>query len=227
MDNGNLKRITVFAGHYGSGKTNIAINYAINAAASGIKTAIADLDIVNPYFRTKDAAKLLSESGVRLIASPYADTNVDTPALPAEAYSVIHDDSVHAIIDVGGDDRGALALGRYSPDIIKQGDYDMFFVINKYRYLTKHPNEAIEIMNEIQASTELRFTGIINNSNLGDETSAADVSDSIGYAKEVARLSGLELKMTTLRHDLEPELKDKIENLMPIRIYVRQAWQKS
>lgn len=103
----------------------------------------------------------------------------------------------------------------------------MFFVINKYRYLTKHPNEAIEIMNEIQASTELRFTGIINNSNLGDETSAADVSDSVSYAKEVARLSGLDLKMTTLRHDLEPELKDKIENLMPIRIYVRQAWQKS
>lgn len=227
MDNGNLKRITVFAGHYGSGKTNIAINYALYAASCGFKTAIADLDIVNPYFRTKDAAKVLSENGIRLIASPYADTNVDTPALPAEAYSVIHDGSVHAIIDVGGDDRGALALGRYSPDIVKQGGYDMLFVINKYRYLTKHPKEAIEIMNEIQASTELRFTGIVNNSNLGGETTAADVLDSVEYAKEVSRLSGLEIKMTALRHDLEPELKDKIVNLMPIRIYVKQAWQKS
>lgn len=227
MDNGGLKRITIFAGHYGSGKTNAAINYAAYEAALGLKTAIADLDIVNPYFRTKDAAKALEELGVRLIASEYAGTNVDTPALPPEAYAVIHDKSVHAIIDVGGDDRGILALGRYAPEIIKSGDYEMFFVINKYRYLTKSSEEAVEVMQEISQSTELKFTGIVNNSNLGEETSAEDILKSVQYAEEVSAMSGLELKITTVRHDIVPELSDKINNLMPIKLYVKQAWQKA
>ena len=105
------KRITIFAGHYGSGKTNIAVNFALGLREEHDKVSIADLDIVNPYFRTKDSEKILAEKGIRLISSEYANSNVDVPALPAEAYSIIDDLSVRAVIDVGGDDRGALALG--------------------------------------------------------------------------------------------------------------------
>ncbi len=226
MDSRNLSRITVFAGHYGSGKTNIAVNYALFASKHHSNVVIADLDIVNPYFRTKDADRVLAESGVRLISSPYANTNVDTPALPPEAYAVIHDKTTTAVIDVGGDDRGALALGRYTPSIIEENNYEMLFVINKYRYLTADARSTIEVMGEIEKAASMKFTGIVNNSNLGDETTAETVLASVCYANEVAKLSGLHIKMTTVKASLARELDGKIENLFPIDLYVRQSWQK-
>ena len=100
------KRITLFAGHYGSGKTNIAVNYALLLAREGRRTAIADLDIVNPYFRTKDSARELEAAGVALISPQFASTNVDLPALPAEAYRLVEDRGLYAVMDIGGDDRG-------------------------------------------------------------------------------------------------------------------------
>ena len=224
MDSGNIKRVTVFAGHYGSGKTNVAVNYALLAAKSFDKVAIADLDIVNPYFRTKDSEEVLNKNGVQLISSPFANTNVDTPALPAQAYSIIHDKGIYAVIDVGGDDRGALALGRYAPYIVEENNYEMLFVINKYRYLTSSARDTIEIMREIEAAASIRFTAIVNNSNLGDETKAADVLASLEYANEVANISGLPIKMTTVKEGLETEIGDKINNLLPIKLYVKQSW---
>ena len=226
MDSRNLSRITVFAGHYGSGKTNIAVNYALMASNHRDNVVIADLDIVNPYFRTKDADTILKENKVRLISSPYANTNVDTPALPPEAYAVIHDPSTPAVIDVGGDDRGALALGRYTPSIIEENNYEMLFVINKYRYLTADAESTIEVMREIETAASMKFTGIVNNSNLGEETTAETVLASVDYANKVSELSGLGIKMTTVKANLVSELKDKIENLFPIELYVRQSWQK-
>lgn len=224
MDSRNLKRITIFAGHYGSGKTNIAVNYAIKLRETKEKVVIADLDIVNPYFRTKDSQDILKEKGVRLVSSPYANTNVDTPALPAEAYTIIHDKSVYGIVDVGGDDRGALALGRYSDGILEQNDYEMLFVINRYRYLTNDPMSTVEVMREIEDAASMKFTGIVNNSNLGDETSSQTVLNSVEYAKAVAEATGLEIKMTTVKADLYQELEGKVENLMPMHLYVRQSW---
>lgn len=224
MDSRNLKRITIFAGHYGSGKTNIAVNYALEISKSKDRVAIADLDIVNPYFRTKDSEKVLAENNIRLISSPYANTNVDTPALPAEAYSVIHDNNVYSVIDVGGDDRGALALGRYMPEILKQDDYEMMFVVNKYRYLTSNPSDTIEIMKEIENAAGARFTSIVNNSNIGEETTEDSILASAEYVKEISRLSGLDIKMTAVKSDLYLKLTDKIDNLFPINLYVRQSW---
>ena len=224
MDSRNLKRITIFAGHYGSGKTNIAVNYALEISKIKNRVAIADLDIVNPYFRTKDSEKVLAENNIRLISSPYANTNVDTPALPAEAYSVIHDKDVYSVIDVGGDDRGALALGRYMPEILKQDDYEMVFVVNKYRYLTSNPSDTIEIMKEIENAAGAKFTSIVNNSNIGEETTEESILASVEYVKEISRLSGLDIKMTAVKSDLYLNLTDKIDNLFPINLYVRQSW---
>ncbi len=214
-----MKRITIFAGHYGSGKTNIAINYAFKLKEHSKNVAIADLDIVNPYFRTKDAEGILEDNGIKLISSPYANSNVDTPALPAETYSIIHDKSISAVIDVGGDDRGALALGRYAEAIVSEGDYEMLFVVNKYRYLTKTADETIEVMREIEEAGKVKFTGIVNNSNLGEETTKEDVLESMDYANEISIKTGLPVRFTTINEEIS---KDGVENTMPIKIYVTQ-----
>ncbi len=224
MDSSNIKRVTVFAGHYGSGKTNIAVNYALETAKLGRKTAIADIDIVNPYFRTKDSEQVLEDAGIRLISSEYANTNVDTPALPADIYSVFADKSITAIIDVGGDDRGALALGRYVPYMRQENDYEMLYVINKYRYLTADARSAVEVMSEIETAAGIKFTGIVNNSNIGEETTANSVLKSVEYAEEVSHLTGLDIKMTTVKEELVGELSGKIDNVQPIKLYVRQSW---
>lgn len=226
MDRKAVKRVTVFAGHYGSGKTNIAVNYALEQRKLFERVAIADLDIVNPYFRSKDAIGVLEENGIRLISSPYANTNVDTPALPAEAYSLVHDRDCRSVIDVGGDDRGALALGRYAPAILEENDYAALLVINKYRPLTATAEDCIEIMREIEASSGIPFTGIVNNSNLGSATTAENVLDSVEYANEVSRISGIPVVFTCAKPEICRELDGKIENLKPIRLYVRQSFDK-
>ena len=129
------KRLTLFAGHYGSGKTNIAVNYSLYLAKMGLPVTVADLDIVNPYFRTKDSAKVLEGAGIELISSPFANSNLDVPAMPPEVYRLVADRTRYGVLDIGGDDRGALALGRYVPMIKDENDYEMLFVINKSRPL--------------------------------------------------------------------------------------------
>ena len=180
------KRLTLFAGHYGSGKTNIAVNYALRLAAEGKSVVIGDLDIVNPYFRTKDSAKVLEEAGVTLISPQFANSNVDLPALPAEAYRLVEDKSIYGIMDIGGDDRGAYALGRYVPAIVEENNYRMVFVANCYRPLTRTPEDAMEVMAEIEAACSLKFTDIINNSNLGSETTAETVLSSLEYMEKLS-----------------------------------------
>ena len=186
-----MKRVTLFCGHYGSGKTNIAVNYAIHLRQSGEAVTVADLDIVNPYFRTKDSREELAEAGIRLICSEYANTNLDIPALPADLYSITDDKSRYAVIDVGGDDRGALALGRIAPALREEGSYEMLAVINCYRPLTQTPEDALEVMREIEAACGLRFTDIVNNANLGNETTPEHVLEAVPYMEELSRISGL------------------------------------
>ena len=192
-----IKRVTLFAGHYGSGKTNIAVNFALYLARQGKRAAIADLDIVNPYFRTKDSARELEEAGVDLISPQFANSNVDLPALPAEAYRLVEDRSLYAVMDIGGDDRGAYALGRYTPFLLEEGDYQMAFVANPCRPLTRTPEEALEVMREIEAAGGLPFTAIVNNANLAYETTERTVLEALPYMEELSRLSGLPIWMTT------------------------------
>ena len=213
-----FKRLTLLCGHYGSGKTNIAVNYAMKIRRDGNAVVIADMDIVNPYFRTKDSEKELNEAGIRLISSEYASSNVDLPSLPQDLYNVIDDKSNFAVLDIGGDDRGAYALGRYAESIVKENNYEMFMVINKFRPLTSDVVSTVEVMNEIETACGMKFTAIVNNSNLGDETTAEDVLGSVGYADAVAQETGLPLKMTTVNETLYNVLKDKIENLFPLTL---------
>ncbi len=192
-----MKRITIFCGHYGSGKTNIAVNYAFYLKKCGKDVAIGDVDIVNPYFRTKDSEKELTDAGIGVISLPFANSNVDLPSLPSEVYSLVQNRARYAVFDVGGDDRGAYALGRYAPYILEENYYDMLFVTNFYRPLTKTPEDALTVLREIEEACKIPFTGIVNNSNLGTETTLADVHATDEKAAELAKISGLPLVMTT------------------------------
>lgn len=214
----NAKRITLVAGHYGSGKTNIALNYARMLKRAGSPVTVADLDIVNPYFRTKDSAADLQAEGIDLVVSDFANSNVDFPALPKEIYALVADRETKIVMDIGGDDRGALALGRYVPDIKAEGDYEMLAVVNAARPLTRTPQEAVEVLREIEAACQLPFTGIVNNTNVGAETTVETVLGSIPYADEIAALMGVPVRFTCAIGAIAAELKGKVENLLPLEI---------
>ena len=214
----NFSRITIISGHYGSGKTNIAVSLAYDLKKVEEKVAIADIDIVNPYFRTKDNEQQLERAGIRLICSEYANSNVDIPALPQDMYAVTDDKELHSILDVGGDERGALALGRISPAIREENDYQMLYVVNKFRPLTKDADSAIEVMREIEAACGLKFTAIINNSNLGAETTADEVISSLDYAAEISLKTELPVLFTSVNRSVAEQLNGEIENLYVMEI---------
>lgn len=202
-----IKRVTLFAGHYGSGKTNIAVNYAEYLKNEGYDVVIADLDIVNPYFRTKDSIERLEENGIELISPEYANTNVDLPALPSEIYGVVQNRSRHAVLDIGGDDRGAYALGRFAPYILEENDYEMIYVANFSRPLTRTAEDAIEVMREIELAGGIKFTAIVNNTNLGQETTIETVLNSSHEAQRLGELSGLPLLFTSVEKGVAKRLK--------------------
>lgn len=188
-------RITVVTGHYGSGKTSLSVNLALKAAAAGRRVCLVDLDIVNPYFRAADRTELLARKGVRVIAPVYARTNLDIPALPAEIYSVFDQKDTAVILDVGGDDAGAAALGRFAP-LITAEPYSHLYVFNARRPLTRSPEEAVAILREIEAAGHVPATAVVNNTNLGPETNAGVIESSAPFAQAVAEQAGLPLAFT-------------------------------
>ncbi len=203
-------------GHYGSGKTFAAVNYALALTGLGKKVCIYDLDIVNPYFRTVDAAKTLEQAGVKLVVSPYAETNVDIPAMNPESYRMTDDKKEYAVVDVGGDDRGALALGRFSDKLKEENDYDALFVLNGFRPETRTIEGATEIFSEIEKTSRLPFTGIACNPNLGDETTEADILNGLDFAREFSQKMQLPIKFTVIRKDFLTENLKKLENVLEI-----------
>ena len=205
-----FKRITILCGHYGSGKTNVAIALAREQKHRGRPVIIADLDIVNPYFRTQDSEEELAEEGIRMICSSFANSNVDLPSLPQEIYAVTDDSQSYFVLDVGGDERGALALGRLAPEILRENDYDMYMVVNRYRPLTPDAASTMEVLREIETASGLHFTGIINNSNLARETTPETVLQSLSYARSIAAESGLPLIATTVEERIYEAVKAEI-----------------
>ncbi len=219
MEAFEAKRLTLFMGHYGSGKTNLALNFARLLKAQGKSVAIADLDIVNPYFRTKDSQKELEAEGIRLIVSEYANSNVDLPSMRAETYALVDSRTEYGVLDIGGDDRGALALGRYADDILEENNYDAFLVVNRARPLTQRAQDAANVAREIENASGIRFTGVINNSNIGEETTAEYVLESIAWARSVCNLLSVRLVCTTAMRELN------LAGTVPVDLR-RYEWQK-
>ena len=219
-----MKKITVITGHYGSGKTNLAVNLAVNAAQEGKSVAVVDLDIVNPYFRTADFRELFQQQGIKLVAPDYANSNLDIPSLQFDLELLARSEDC-LIIDVGGDDAGAFALGRFSAALNAMGcELDMLYVINQRRFLTSTADEALALMYEIEAAARMKHTGIVNNTNLGEETTAAVVDQSEEFAAEAAMKAGLPLVFTTCPES-EAELSFN-ENLFPVKVYVKPLGER-
>lgn len=218
-----MKKITIITGHYGSGKTNLAVNLALRLADAGEKVTIVDFDIVNPYFRTADFAELFQKHGVTLAASMYANTSLDIPAISFDMERMAYEPG-YLIVDVGGDDAGAIGLGRYAEGFSAYvpEQLDMWYVINRYRYLTERPEETLELMYEIEAVSRMRHTGIVNNSNLGRETTADTIRQALSYAGETAAQAKLPLVYTTYRNDLELSLP----NGLPVDVFVKPVWEE-
>ncbi len=214
----NQKRITLFVGHYGSGKTNLAVNYAMHLQRQGKRVVLADMDIVNPYFRSKDSEAELASLGIQTLSSPSANTNLDAPAMPSSFYGIFENRDKLAVLDVGGDDRGAVALGRYVPMIKEENDYEMIFVANAYRALTPTPEDALEVLREIEQACKLPVTAIANNSHLGEFTDADTVLASQDYVQRLCALANLPLVMTAVQDSLAPALAGKAEHLFPITL---------
>ena len=220
------KRLTLFAGHYGSGKTNLAINYARWLRSLGNNVTVADLDIVNPYFRTKDAEESLKREGIGLIVSEFANSNVDLPSMPKEVYALVARRDSLGVLDIGGDDRGALALGRYVPSIVSENDYEMLFVVNRARPLTRTVDDALDVLHEIESACSLPFTAVVNNTNLGAATTPEDIFSSIPYMTELSERSGLPVKMTCVDRRIFTELQGRVADLFPVSILTLYYMEK-
>ena len=209
------EKITIIAGHYGSGKTTFAVNYAMALKAEHERVALCDMDIVNPYFRTADHARVLADAGVELVSSPFANTNVEMPWAPVEARRVFDDATLRSVVDLGGDDRGALALGRYAGRIAARGNVDVWMVVNPYRPLSRSADELREIQLEIEGACKLRFTGLVCNPNIGEDTTPAHVSDCFPLMRDISAAFGLPVVMTAMQRGIEvavpPELGERFE----------------
>lgn len=225
----SLKPLTIITGHYGSGKTNLSINLALDLAAEGAPVTLVDLDVVNPYFRSSDYLSLLTGAGIKVVSPRFAGTTLDTPSLSPEVYSALESEG-QVIFDVGGDAAGATTLGRFSNEI-SQRDYDLLYVVNAYRNLTTTPEDAAEVLGEIAAASRLAATGVANNSHLRRETTVATVLDALPFAARSAELLGLPLRFTTVPASLADEFSDEpgassyVENAYPVEIRVLTPWE--
>ncbi len=208
-----MKKINIVTGHYGSGKTEFAINYALKLKDVYGSSVICDMDIVNPYFRTNDAVDFLKKENVNVIAPEYANTNLDLPSLPSDIISVFSENSPPSVLDVGGDDDGAIALGQFYPYISKE-DYEMFFVINALRPDTSNSDDIIKLIKDIEYVSRCKVTSIVNNTNLSYLSSVKDITDSLKLIDEVSRLTGIKVKYISGTEDilnkLPVELKEKL-----------------
>ena len=218
-----LKDFIVVTGHYGCGKTNFSINLALDYVSQGRRVTLVDMDLVNPYFRTSDYREMLEQQGIEVIAPVFGHTNLDIPSLPAAMYGIFDSKDV-VIVDVGGDDVGSTVLGRFRPKF--EGlDYDMLYVVNKFRNLTSEPEDAVQVMREIEAVSRLQCTRIVNNSHLMSETTAEVLAEGSAYAQRVAELTGLPVWCSTVRRDLSDlAAAAGLENAKPVDIYVRVNW---
>lgn len=205
-----MHHITIVTGHYGSGKTEFSINLALALKKQYEKVILVDLDIVNPYFRSHDAKALLTQSGVEVIAPAYAGTNVDIPVLPPEIMRIFEEKDAKIILDVGGDDDGAIALGRYK-QYFDKADYEMLLVVNTRRPLTKTPEEIIEMKDNIENASRLTVSALVSDTNLADDTTAEVVLEGVRITDEVSEKTGLPVSYICANEQVAKDLPKQFQ----------------
>lgn len=213
--------IYVISGHYGTGKTNISINLAYKLLKKG-SVAIFDLDVVNPYFRTADFTESMRRDGLTVVAPSFANTNLDTPAITGEFNNIYTQKYDNVIVDVGGDDSGAFALGQYAENIAKTNDWQHWYIVNFSRTLASTIGENIEMMRDIEGAGKLPYTGIVNNTNLGRETTEDMVISSVKKAKELSEASNVPLLYTAVAEGVSSEGIET--DVFDIQIHTKRYW---
>lgn len=222
------KRINIFTGHFGSGKTEVAVNYAMKMSETGYRTAIVDFDIINPYFRTADAKDALEERNIKVILPMYANTNVDIPAIPPEIYSLFEDKDIKVVLDVGGDDLGAKAVSRFKEEIISD-DYEMFFVINTKRIMTDSPEKIIEMIALIEEGANIKVTKLLNNSNLLEETTPEIILEGNRIISQVSKKSGIPIAITAGMEEVVNNIKKSeiaTTEILAMRKQIHLPWNR-
>ena len=200
--------------------TEFAINYALRLKETFGSATICDMDIVNPYFRTHDATDFLTDNGIKVIAPEYAGTNLDLPSLPSDIFSVFADKETPAVLDVGGDEEGAIALGQYYP-YIKDEDYEMFFVINTKRPDTQDVASILKLCDEIQFASRCKITALVNNTNLSYLSSADDFQGSFELIDEVSQRLGVPVKYVSATPQILEKLTDVSKDIkFPLKLFM-------
>ena len=215
-------RLTLVTGHYGTGKTEFSVNLALALAAEGARVALADLDIVNPYFRSREQRALLEAAGVRVVATSQALADADVPALPAELHAVLEDRALRGVLDIGGDPSGARVLRRYRPRILKE-DYQLLYVVNAARPEVRTAERSVEVLRAIEAVTGLRCGGLVNNTHLCGETAPEDIREGALLAEEVSRMTGVPIVCHIAEARFQSQLRDL--DLFPIEIRMKKPWE--
>ncbi|HHT50356.1 MAG TPA: ATP-binding protein [Eubacteriaceae bacterium] len=217
-------RVHVITGHYGSGKTEFALNFAFKKAEKQDNIAIADMDIVNPYFRSREKKAELEERGIKLISSSTGYSTADVPAISPEVYGILQSNKYEVILDVGGDPNGARVLGRYF-QYFQEDNYNMWMVVNANRPNTQKSKEVIEYINRIQDSSRIAMTGLINNTHMIRETSKEDIIRGNDLVVEVSEITGLPIVYTSVLEEVVPDLpKDIKGEIFPISLKMRPYW---
>lgn len=219
------KRLVIIIGHYGSGKSEFSVNYAVKMKELYDDVSIADLDIVNPYFRSREKRDFFESIGVKVFDSSIRNTAVDIPALPAEMMGVILNPNSKSVLDVGGDPVGARVLARYSEQI-KNVDYDMFFVINGRRPETSTVEGVLKYLKLIETTSKLKITGLINNTHLLKDTTVEDVEFGHELTKKVSWETDIPIRYEACIKDTALQINNKeiLEKLFPINLYMREEW---
>jgi len=220
-----LNNLMIVCGHYGSGKTEFCVNFALGSSER-TNTVLIDMDIVNPYFRSREQAKMLTNHGVRVVggATGLNNLSADMPALPAEIYGHIDNRFDTVILDVGGDANGARVLARYA-DKISARPYDMLIVVNGNRPATRTAGQVASYIESINTQSRLCINGIINNTHMLRETTLEDILRGEKLAKEVGELTGLPLIFNVAPASLKNTVDDSIiEKLYTIQTYMRPQW---
>lgn len=220
--NAEFNRVTVITGHYGCGKTNLAVNAALHLCENS-KVCLIDLDIVNPYFRSADFEKLFEEKGIKLVRPNYANTNLDIPSFNFDLEQIIRDND-HTIIDVGGDDSGAFALGKFKTVLERYENYtEVLYTFNMYRDIKDDADETVRLMKEIEAAGRIKCTALVNSSNLGADTIDETVESSLGFAQSVSEKSGLPIAFTCVPVLYKGKINTKIFETQRL---VKAPWER-
>lgn len=217
-------RVSIITGHYGTGKTEFAVNLALSLAADGEQVMLADLDIVNPYFRSRERKAMLEEAGIRLISSSQACSDADVPALPAELLTILENRDIRGVLDIGGDPVGARVLARFRPKIIQE-DYQLIYVLNANRPEVRTPDSATAYLRGIEATTGLTCTGIVNNTHLCGETTTDEIRRGAALAAAVSKETGIPVLCHVAEARFAADLTDLPETVFPISIKMKKPWE--